>query len=304
MKSGPFIHSGFTTHKLMLITTLAMIPMVGASIWVDGLDAVMLYVVSIISVFVIEFICQRRIIFEYSTLVTAILLALLLPAKSPWWISILGAVLAVGIGKYLFGGFGQNIFNPAVLARVILMFIFPAIFIMPEWIVGDISGATILSKEIGSTMPSMRSLFLGSNPGSLAQAMPLAILLGGLILLIYKIIDWRVPLFYLSTISLLSLLLPGSDKIIGHAPFLLGNPLLQLVAGGSLITAFFLLTDPVSSPISSNGRVVFSIIAGVFTMIIRYYTPYPDGAAFGVLLANALVPAIDKFMLSLKLTTR
>lgn len=304
MKSGPFIHSGFTTHKLMLITTLAMIPMVGASIWVDGLDAVMLYVVSIISVFVIEFICQRRIIFEYSTLVTAILLALLLPAKSPWWISILGAVLAVGIGKYLFGGFGQNIFNPAVLARVILMFIFPAIFIMPEWIVEGISGATMLSKEIGATMPSMRSLFLGSNPGSLAQAMPLAILLGGLILLIYKIIDWRVPLFYLSTISLLSLLLPGSDKIIGHAPFLLGNPLLQLVAGGSLITAFFLLTDPVSSPISSNGRVVFSIIAGVFTMIIRYYTPYPDGAAFGVLLANALVPAIDKFMLSLKLTTR
>ena len=84
----------------------------------------------------------------------------------------------------------------------------------------------------------------------------------------------------------------------GHAAYLLGNPLLHIVAGGSLLTSFFLLTDPVSSPFTSNGRVVFSIIAGVFTMIIRYYTPYPDGAAFGVLLANAFVPTIDKYMLS------
>ncbi len=115
-------------------------------------------------------------------------------------------------------------------------------------------------------MPSLSSLFLSSNPGSLAQAMPLAVLLGGVILLVYKLIDWRVPLFYLATISLLSIFLPGGDKILGHTPHLLGNPLLH-------------------------------IIAGVFTMIIRYYTPYPDGAAFGVLLANAMVPAIDNYML-------
>ncbi len=303
MKSGPFIHSGNTTHKLMFITTLAMIPMMAASIWINGVDAVVLLIVSILSVYGMEFICNRRIIFEYNALVTAILLALLLPVNAPWWISIIGAILAVGIGKYLFGGFGQNIFNPAVLSRVLLMALFPAIFIMPEWTVDGVSGATILSKEIGVTIPSLSSLFLTSNPGSLAQAMPLAVLLGGIILLIYKLIDWRVPLFYLATISLLSILLPGSEKIIGHASYLLGNPLLHIVAGGSLLTSFFLLTDPVSSPYSSNGRVVYSIVAGVFTMVIRYYTPYPDGAAFGVLLANAMVPMIDKYMLKPKVST-
>jgi electron transport complex protein RnfD len=244
-----------------------------------------------------EFICKRRIIFEYSALIIGILLALMLPVNTPWWISVLGAIIAVGVGKYLYGGFGQNIFNPAVLSRVLLMALFPAIFILPKWTVDGVSGATVLSKEIGATMPSLSTLLLNPSQGSLAQAMPIAVLLGGAILLIYKLIDWRVPLFYLATISLLSILLPGSEKILGHAPHLLGNPLLQIVAGGSLLTSFFLLTDPVSSPYSSNGRIVFSIFAGVFTMIIRYYTPYPDGAVFGVLAANAMVPTIDKFML-------
>ncbi len=303
MKSGPFIHSGLTTQRLMLITILAMTPIIAASIWENGIDAMMLFVVSIVSVFCMEFICQRRIIFEYSALVTAILLALMLPANAPWWVSVVGAILAVGIGKYLFGGIGQNIFNPAVLSRVLLMAFFPAIFIMPEWTVDGVSGATMLSKEIGASMPSLSSLFLSSSSSSLAQAMPLAVLLGGVILLANKLIDWRVPLYYLATISLLSILLPGSDKILGHAPYLQGNPLLHIVAGGSLLTSFFLLTDPVSSPYSSNGRVVFSIIAGVFTMIIRYYTPYPDGAVFGVLLANAMVPAIDNYMLKSKVST-
>jgi len=301
MKSGPFIHSGNTTHRLMFITTLAMIPMMVASVWINGVDAILLFVVSIFSVFGMEFICNRRIVFEYNALITGIILALLLPINTPWWIPVIGAIIAVGVGKYLFGGFGQNIFNPAVLSRVLLMALFPSVFLMPEWTVDGISGATILSKEIGVTAPSLSSLFLSSNPSSLAQAMPLAVILGGIILLIYRLVDWRVPLFYLATISLLSMLLPGSDKVLGHASFLLGNPLLHIVAGGSLLTSFFLLTDPVSSPFSSNGRVIYSIIAGVFTMIIRYYTPYPDGAAFGVLLANAMVPMIDKYMLKPKI---
>jgi electron transport complex protein RnfD len=300
MKSGPFIHSGFTTHKLMRITLLTMMPMVAASIWINGFDAVILFAVAIFSVLGMEIICQGRIVFEYQALITAILIALLLPANAPWWISVIGSILGIGIGKYVYGGFGQNIFNPAVLSRVLMMTLFPIVFIMPKWTVDGVSGATILSKEIGTTMPSLSSLFLSSGPGSLSEAMPIAVLLGGVILLIFKLIDWRVPLFYLATISLFSIVLPGSDKILGHAPYLLGNPLLHIFAGGSLLSAFFLLTDPVSSPFSSNGRVVFAIIAAVFTMIIRYYTPYPDGAAFGVLLANALVPTIDNYMLKSK----
>jgi|TARA_B100001971_G_C18255494_1_gene581735 electron transport complex protein RnfD len=303
MKSGPFIHSGHTTQRLMVITTLAMLPMMAASIWINGFDAVILLAASILSVLAMEVVCKWRITFEYNALVVGILLALMLPANATWWIAVLGAIIAIGVGKYLFGGLGQNIFNPAVLARVLLMTLFPAIFILPQWVVDGFSGATMLSKEVGAAMPSLSALFFTPGPGSLAQGMPIAVLLGGVILLVYKIIDWRVPLFYFATIALLALLLPGSDQITGHAPHLLGNPLLHIVAGGSLLTAFFLLTDPVTSPYSSNGRVVFAIIAGVFTMIIRYYTPYPDGAAFGVLLANAMVPAIDKYMLKSVVST-
>jgi len=170
---------------------------------------------------------------------------------------------------------------------------------MPKWIVDGVSSATMLTKEIGATMPSLSSLFFSSSPGTLSEAMPVAVLVGGAILMLFKLIDRRVPLFYLATIALLAVLLPESDKIFGHTPHLGGNPLLHMVAGGSLLTCFFLLTDPVTSPYSSNGRVVFAIVAGVFTMIIRYYTPYPDGAAFGVLLANAMVPLIDKHVLKL-----
>lgn len=271
--------------------------MIAASIWKNGFDAIMLFTISILSVFVMESIFNRRILFEYSALVTAILLALLLPVHTPWWIVMIGSIIAIGIGKYLYGGFGQNIFNPAVLSRVLLMALFPATFIMPKWLVDGTSGATILSKEIEAAIPSLNSLFLSSNSGAMAQAMPLSVLLGGLILLFFKLIDWRVPLFYLATISLLAILLPGSNNLIGHSPYLLGNPLLHILSGGALLTSFFLLTDPVTSPFSTSGRIVFSIIAGIFTMIIRYYTPYPDGAAFGVLLANALVPMIDKYML-------
>lgn len=299
MKLGPFIHSGHTTKRLMLFTSLAMTPIIVASIWESGSSAVILLVASILSVFAMESICKWRITFELPALITGILLALMLPASAPWWIAVLGAIIAIAIGKYLFGGFGENIFNPAVLSRVLLMSLFPAIFIMPKWIVDGVSGATMLTKEIGASMPSLNSLFFSSSPGTLSEAMPVAVLLGGAILLILKLIDWRVPLFYLATIALLAILLPESDKIFGHTPHLGGNPLLHMVAGGSLLTCFFLLTDPVTSPYSSNGRVVFAIVAGVFTMIIRYYTPYPDGAAFGVLLANAMVPLIDKHLLKL-----
>ncbi len=299
MKTGPFIHSGLTTHRLMLITSLAMLPMIAASVWNSGFSAVLLFAVCVISVLITESLCKWQIKFEFSSIVVGVLLTLMLPASTPLWIAALGGVIAVFIGKYLFGGFGQNTFNPSVLSRVLLMVLFPSIFIMPEWSVDGVTGVTMLSKEVGSTMPSLSTLFFGSSPGAMAQNMPIAVLLGGGILLIFRIIDWRVPLFYLATISLLALLLPGSDKIMGHTSHLLGNPLLHMVAGGSLLSAFFLLTDPVTSPYSSNGRVIFAVVAGIFTMLIRFYTPYPDGAVFGVLLANVSVPAIDKFVLSL-----
>ena len=303
MKTGPFIHSGRTTSVLMTHTLLALLPVIVASVWRYGFDAALLFVVTISFSVLTEFIFSRRMLAEGSVLIIGIIFALLLPANTPWWIAALGAVIAIGLGKYCFGGLGQNVFNPAVLSRVILTGVLPVYFLMPRWPIDGTTQATPLAKEIDAVLPSLQTLIFGSHPGALAQAFPLAIVSGGLILLVLRIIDWRVPLYYFATISLFALILPVSERISGHVPYLAGNPLLHLLSGGTLLTGFFILTDPVTSPFSSKGRISFAILAGLYTMIIRYYTPYPDGALFAVLLANAMVPAMDKYFLTQVNTT-
>jgi electron transport complex protein RnfD len=137
-------------------------------------------------------------------------------------------------------------------------------------------------------------LLLGTGSVTLGDAMPVAVLVGGLALIALRTIDWQVPLCYLGAISLLALVLPPGERIVGHAPWLAGNPMAHLLSGSTLFCAFFMLTDPVTAPFTRPGRLVFCALAAVYTMVVRYYTPYPDGVAFAVLLANATVPFIDR----------
>ena len=294
MNSGPYIHSGSTTRALMVQAIGALVPVLAAAVWSYGSHAFVLIVSAVVAACAADALCDRRRAFDGSAVLAGAIFACLLPGNAPWWIAALGGMIAITLGKHWYGGLGRNPFNPAALACVLLMGLFPTYFFAPRWTVDGVTSATPLAKEIDSVAPAVADLFFGRHAGTLGEAIPLAILLGGLVLLALKTINWRIPLCYLATLSLLALLLPPGDRMTGHAPWLAGNPLVHLFGGGSLFAAFFMLTDPVTSPFTPGGRVAYALFAALYTMLIRFYTPYPDGIVLAVLLANASVPLIDR----------
>jgi electron transport complex protein RnfD len=292
---GPFIHSGRTTRTVMRQVLFALSLAFAAAIWRHGGGAVALVVASLVGACLGEFAWDYRRLGNETTVVAGVIFALLLPSQSPWWIAVVGGAVTTLLGKHVLGGFGNNLFNPAALSRAVLMGVAPSYFFASRWTVDGISQASPLAKEIGLQATTWNDLLLGNHPGTLGESLPCVVVLAGLMLIALRTIDWRVPLTYLASLTLLALVLPASDQIEGHAPWLAGNPLPHLLAGGSLVTGFFLLTDPVTSPIAAGGRIAFAAIAGAYTMFIRFYTPYPDAAALAVLLGNALVPTLDRF---------
>jgi electron transport complex protein RnfD len=267
---------------------------VAAAVWRYGVHALMLMVVTLIAACLTDALCDRRGIRDGSAILAGLIFACMLPSHAPWWIAMLGGGITTGLGKHLFGGLGQNPLNPAALSRVVLMELFPQQFFAPRWGYDGVTAASPLAKEIDSVVPSLADLFFGHHPGTLAESMPLAVIVGGVYLMAKRVIDWRIPLCYLAMISLLALALPPGSRMDGHSPWLAGNPLAQLLGGGTLFAAFFMLTDPVTSPFSRGGRIAFAAIAAVYTMVVRFYTPYPDGVVLAVILANASVPWIDR----------
>ncbi len=298
---GPFLHSGQRTAAIMRQVLLALTPVTVAAIWRHGAGAALLVLASLTAAVTVEAVLARASVSDGSAAVTGVIFALLLPAAAPVWLAALGGALAVGVGKHAFGGLGKNPFNPAALARVVLMGLVPGYFFAPAWAWDGVTQASPLSKAAGALLPSASALLAGDAPGALAQAAPWAVLLGGLVLLVLRSADWRVPLAYLAGVTLLSLVLPPGDRMAGHAPWLVGNPLPHLLAGGTLLTAFFLLTDPVTAPFSPAGKLVFAAVAALVTVATRLYTPYPDGAALAVLCANASAPLIDRALIWRKL---
>ncbi len=296
MSQSPFIHSGSTTRAMMFQMVAALVPLLATAVWRYGFHAFILIFSAVVAACLADFLLDRHRATDGSAIIIGLIFAFLLPFNAPWWLGVLGGLVAVVLGKHMFGGLGSNPFNPAALARVVLMGLLPLYFFAPRWTVDALSSATPLAKEIDSVAPVLTDLFWGQHAGTLGEAMPLAILAGGILLVVLKTIDWRVPLCYLATISLLALVLPPGDRMSGHAVWLAGNPLVQLLGGGSLFAAFFLITDPVTTPFDARGRLAFAVLAALLTMLIRWYTPYPDGVVFAVVLANAATPLIDRCM--------
>ncbi|MCP3917155.1 MAG: RnfABCDGE type electron transport complex subunit D [bacterium] len=296
--AGPFIHSGQTNRKIMVMVLVSLSPSLVAALVRYGAGAGLVILSALAGAWLAELLLDREQAFDCTALVTGAIFALLLPPTAPWWLGLLGGAVAIGLGKHAFGGLGRNLFNPAALSRVLLMGVLPVYFFSTTWTIGGLTRASPLAKESGAIGPTITELLAGNTPGALGQAAPHAVLVGGLLLVLLRAIDWRIPLTYLAAVAFLALVLPASARIEGHAPWLLGNPLLHLVGGGSLVVAFFMLTDPVTAPFSPSGRIVFAIVAALYTMLVRFYTPYPDGAALAVLLANATVPLIDRATLA------
>ncbi len=306
------MHSPASTNRIMLDVVIALLPALLVSFLFYGWSELLVIAVSAVSCVGLEwliarFVMKRPELFSGSSaLVTGLLLAMNLPTTSPWWMIVVGAVVAIGIAKMSFGGLGQNIFNPAITARVFLLISFPVQ--MTNWamptsgfIAADaVSGATplgIIKEGIKSGLPIPEILeangmsavsILRDIGGSGGEISAVALLVGFVYLLIRKVVKPWIPLSIICTIALISLIFHGidPDRFTGVA--------FNLVTGGVLLGAFFMATDYVTSPVSNWGGVVFGVGIGLIVMMIRYFGSYPEGMSFAILIMNCFVPLINR----------
>lgn len=306
--SAPHIHSGMTVSRLMRQVIWALLPALVLGLYLFGETALQLVVASVIAALFTEWLCQKTqnnplgSLTDGSAILTSLLLVMSLPPHFPWYLGAFGAVIAVVLGKQVYGGLGQNLFNPAMFARVVLLICFPVE--MTTWpspdpivpllpiltAVDGFSGATLLGTvmESGSSEShqGLLPMLLGINPGSLGES-PLLLLLGGLWMTWKKVIDWRISLGLL-----VGCILP-STIAWGLSPETILTPAAQASSGGLMLAAFFIATDPVTSPTSPKGRIWYGLGCGLLIFLIRIFGAYPEGVAFAILLMNAVSPLIE-----------
>ncbi|GLS92521.1 electron transport complex subunit RnfD [Psychromonas marina] len=307
--SAPHVHSGMTVSRLMRQVILALLPALVFGLYLFGEQALILVIASLSSGLITEWLCQKcqdkpiGNLMDSSAIVTILLLVMSLPPHFPWYLGALGAAIAVIFGKQVYGGLGQNLFNPAMLARVVLLISFPVE--MTDWpsptpvlpafsglneLIDGFTGATTLGSvmETGSAVIDMQlfPLLLGINPGSLGES-PVLLLIGGIWMAYKGVIDWRI-----SVALLVGCLLP-STIAWGLSPETVLTPIAQLASGGLLLAALFIATDPVTSPTTPKGRILYGLGCGALIFLIRIFGAYPEGAAFAILLMNAVSPLIE-----------
>ena len=285
---APHIHHKDTTATLMLDVITALMPCVIASIWLFGLRAALITVLSVIFCVLTEFVCQkigkRPVgINDLSAVVTGIILALNMPSTVPWWIVLIGAVFAIAIVKQLFGGIGDNFLNPAMAARAVLLASWPArmnTYVLPRTVAAAdaVSSATVLS---GGYSASMIDMIVGRIPGAMGEVCKIAILLGLVYLLIRRTITWHIPVIMIGSFMLFAWAF-GMDPIAG------------VLSGGILFGAVFMATDYVTSPMTKWGQVIYAAGAGLIVALIRAFGRYPEGVTYAILLMNIATPLIDR----------
>lgn len=314
ISASPHVHSARTSKKVMYDVLYALIPAFLVSIYVFGISALILTSVAVISCIVFEYIIQKYLlktevtITDGSALITGILLAFNLPSNLPIWMIIVGALIAIGVAKLSFGGLGYNIFNPALIGRVFLLVCFPVQ--MTSWptavennlsLVDAVTGETTLGiiKEglmygetmstISDQLPSTMELFLGITSGSAGEMSALALLLGGVFLIVRKVITWHIPITILVTMAVMT----GIFWLVNPEQY--ASPIIHLLSGGAILGAFYMATDLVTSPMTKKGMIIFAIGIAVITVVIRLFGAYPEGVSFAILIMNAFVPLIDKY---------
>jgi electron transport complex protein RnfD len=330
--SGPFAHDRSSVNRIMLHVCLALLPCTGFGLYLFGWPAINLWLISCVTALGCEAACLRllgqpmRRLLDGSALLTAWLLALSLPPWAPWWIGVFGGCFAIGLGKQLYGGIGQNLFNPAMLARVALLIAFPIQLTYwphpaplfapgsPDFLEGlritfgsfvpvdGMAGATALGNlktqltldrtavDILGHDFSLLPSFTGYTGGSLGETSELLILIGGLWLLALRIISWEIPLAMLVSVAMPAALAAQVN------PERYPGVLYHLSSGGLLMGMFFIATDPVTSPVSRVGRLIFGAGAGFLVYVIRTWGNFPEAVAFAVLFMNALTPLIDRYV--------
>ena len=295
--SSPHLRDKATSQRIMQEVCLALAPAGIAGIILYGFNAALLIAICVATCVLSEFVWQKATkqpvtIADWSAVVTGLLLAYNLPATAPWWVAVIGSILAIVVVKQFFGGIGSNFMNPALTARAVLFISWSGIMgaypkANPFQFTADaVTGATPLATLNGGTTEgiNLMDLLLGNHGGVLGETCALGIILGGLYLLARKVIDWRIPVTFIVTVFVCYLLKDGAEMA-----------LYQVLAGGLLLGAFFMATDYATSPINKLGRVIFGIGCGFFLFIIRAFANYPEGCSFAILFMNVATPMIDRF---------
>ncbi len=305
VSSTPHIRGRETISDTMLDVILALMPAAFAAVYFFGQRALAVILVSVVSCVgfeaLYELVAKKKLtINDYSAVVTGMLLAYTLPVTTPYPMIIIGAFVAIVITKQLFGGLGQNFMNPALIGRAFLLAAFPTH--ITTWAVGRVgifdadavTAATPLSTEFEGEMPSLLNAFLGrmndgsAMGGSLGETCAAALILGGIYLLVRRVINLRIPLAYIITVGLMSFI-PGKN------PAFQGQPLLAVLSGGVMLGAIFMATDYATSPTTRWGQIIYGVGCGAITGVIRLFGGYPEGVTYAILLMNVLTPLLDRW---------
>ena len=290
VSSNPHVRARMTTAKIMQLVVIALLPAALMGIYNHGLKALAVLVVSTGSAALAEwlydhFMHKPNTIGDFSAVVTGLLIGMNMPAGIPLWIPALGSIFAIIVVKQLFGGLGQNFMNPALAARCFLLISFAGK--MTDFTYDAVSGATPLAAMKAGESVNVLNLFLGKTAGTIGETSTLAILIGAVILLVFKVIDLRIPLSCLLSFSVFAILFGGHG-------FDLHFLAAQLCAGGLMLGTFFMATDYVTSPITKNGQIVYGCIIGIFTGVFRFLGSASEGVSYAIILSNLLVPLIEK----------
>ena len=306
---SPHIHSKDSTKSLMLDVVIALIPAVICSVVFYGWQELLVLGVSVASCVLLEWAITKYMlkkpstVGDFSAVITGILLALNVPYTTPWWVIVIGSIVAVGVAKMTFGGIGQNIWNPALVGRVFLLVSFPTYMTtwsQPQGLFGvdAVSGPTPLgaiqeglmqgsSVEELTSAYNYRDLLFANLGGSAGEVCALALLAGFVYLCCRRVIKPWITLSIFATVAFTSLIFWSVD------PTRFTDPLFNLLTGGLILGACFMATDYVTSPMSLWGGVVFGVGIGFLTMMIRYFGSYPEGVSFAILIMNSVVPLLN-----------
>ncbi len=320
---SPHEKGPLSTEKIMWGVVLALLPSFGFAAYFFGIRAIVVTLVAAITCILTELIIQKYLMkttvtaLDGSAAITGILLAFNVPSSIPLWEIVVGAVFAIAIGKMAFGGLGRNPFNPALLGRAFMLASFPVdmttwpIPVKTQWLwnMGKTVDGTTAATPLGFLKEGVKmgdsvgalaanrpelfdylNLFVGNVGGCIGEVSALAILIGGIYLMYRKIISWHIPVFYLAALALITGIFWLSD------PAKYADPLFHILAGGAMLGAWFMATDMVTSPMTAKGQIIFAVCGGLLCGLIRLFGSFPEGCSYSILIMNAFVPLIDKYV--------
>ncbi len=296
-----------SVNKIMWGVVIALMPALLASVYYYGFNAIRVVLLAMIFCIGAEYIIQKFITkqevtaFDGSAAITGLLLAFNVPSNVPAWQLLAGSFVAIGVAKMAFGGLGKNPFNPALVGRAFMLASFPVemttwpVPLEKIWSFGAdaVTSATplgLLAEKGTADLPGYMDLFIGQVGGCIGEVSAIAILLGGIYMLVKKIITWHIPVFYLLSLFAFT----GILYLIDSSKY--ADPLFHILAGGAMLGAWFMATDMVTSPMSVKGQIIFAVFGGVLCGAIRVFGAYPEGCSYSILIMNAFVPLIDKYV--------